>query len=121
MQPASIPQVAEMNTRQLLDAILRGGPVSRAQLARDTGLSKPTVSLALARLEAAGLVGPTGRTSGGRGATAVLYDVEPAAGYALAMDVGRQWMRAAVLIWRVTGSPRRSTGPGRAACPWPSN
>ena len=39
-----------MNERSVLELIRREGPVSRAEVARRTGLSKPTVSLALAGL-----------------------------------------------------------------------
>jgi predicted NBD/HSP70 family sugar kinase len=109
-------QLGAMNTRRLIDAILRTGAISRAQLSRDTGLSKPTVSLALARLAAKGLVREVGRTSGGRGATALLYDLEPRAGYALAMDVGRNWIRAVLtdLSGQQVGELSRRTG-GRGA------
>jgi predicted NBD/HSP70 family sugar kinase len=86
-------QLRAMNERRVLDLVLRTGAISRAQIARETGLSKPTVSLALARLEEAGLLREVGRTSGGRGATALLYDLDPTAGYALALDVGGQWVR----------------------------
>ncbi len=85
-----------LNARRLADAIVSSGAISRAQLARDTGLSKPTVSIALARLESAGLVREVGRTQGGRGATALLYDLVPHVGSSLALDVGRRWIRARV-------------------------
>src|SRR5215475_2941137 len=86
-------QLRAMNERRVLDLVLRTGAISRAQIARETGLSKPIVSLALARLEEAGLLREVGRTSGGRGATALLYDLDPTAGYALALDAGGQWVR----------------------------
>jgi predicted NBD/HSP70 family sugar kinase len=85
-----------LNARRLADAIVASGAISRAQLARDTGLSKPTVSIALARLESAGLVREVGRTQGGRGATALLYDLAPDVGTSLALDVGRRWIRSRV-------------------------
>src|SRR5580765_2859298 len=85
-----------LNARRLADAIVASGAISRAQLARDTGLSKPTVSIALARLESAGLVREVGRTQGGRGATALLYDLAPDVGLSLALDVGRRWVRSRV-------------------------
>src|SRR4051795_8497979 len=85
------------NERRVVDLIAADGPISRAQIARVSGLSKPTVSLALSRLEEARLVREVGRTSGGRGATATLYALEPTAGYALAFDVGRRWLRAALV------------------------
>src|SRR4051812_35412803 len=85
------------NERRVVDLIATDGPISRAQIARASGLSKPTVSLALARLEEQRLVREVGRTSGGRGATATLYALEPGAGYALACDVGRRWLRAVLV------------------------
>src|SRR4051794_1020500 len=85
------------NERRVVDLIATDGPISRAQIARTSGLSKPTVSLALARLEEQRLVREVGRTSGGRGATATLYALEPGAGYALAFDVGRRWLRAVLV------------------------
>jgi len=85
------------NERRVVNLIATEGPISRAQIARVSGLSKPTVSLALARLEEHRLVREVGRTSGGRGATATLYALEPSAGYALAFDVGRRWLRAALV------------------------
>jgi predicted NBD/HSP70 family sugar kinase len=85
------------NERRVVDLIATDGPISRAQIARVSGLSKPTVSLALARLEEHRLVREVGRTSGGRGATATLYALELSAGYALAFDVGRRWLRAVLV------------------------
>jgi predicted NBD/HSP70 family sugar kinase len=72
------------------------GPVSRAQLARDSGLSKPTVSQALQTLERARLVREAGRSSGGKGPTAVLYEMNPRAGWIVGIDVGRSYLRAAI-------------------------
>jgi predicted NBD/HSP70 family sugar kinase len=85
-----------MNERTVLQTIDELGAISRAELARVTGLSKPTVSLALARLHSTRLVREVGRTSGGRGATALLYDLDPQAALVLGVDVGRRWVRAAV-------------------------
>jgi predicted NBD/HSP70 family sugar kinase len=85
-----------INERALLEAIRRDGPVSRAQLARQTGLSKPTVSLTLAGLEQAELVRVVGRSSGHVGASASLYEINPTAGWVVGVDVGRAWVRAAI-------------------------
>ncbi|MFE3686347.1 ROK family protein [Streptomyces sp. NPDC059095] len=84
------------NERLLLDRLRAEGPASRAQLARDTGLSKPTVSSALASLEAAGLVREAGTMTPERGRAAVLYAPDPTAGYALGIDIGRAWLRIAL-------------------------
>ncbi len=80
----------------MLDLIQRGGATSRAQIARESGLSKPTVSLALGSLVDAGLVHEVGRASGGKGPSAVLYELNPHAGWVVGIDVGAHWLRAAV-------------------------
>src|SRR5579883_2829439 len=80
-QPGTPQLLRSMNERVLLEHLRRDGPISRAQLARATGLSKPTVSQALANLERAGLVRPVGQAGSGRGGRqAILYEPDPAAG-----------------------------------------
>lgn len=85
-----------INERTVLEGVRRVGPVSRAQLSRETALSKPTVSQALAALLDAGLVREAGRSSGGKGPTAILYELNPRAGWVVGIDVGRHWVRAAI-------------------------
>ena len=85
-----------INERTVLESVRRVGPVSRAQIARETALSKPTVSQALAGLLRAKLVREAGRSSGGKGPTAVLYELNPHAGWVVGIDVGRHWVRAAI-------------------------
>jgi len=94
-QPWNQQRLRSSNERLLLER-LRAAPASRAQLARETGLSKPTVSSALAALEAAGLVREAGLHTPERGRVAVLYAPDPAAGYALGIDIGRDWLRIAL-------------------------
>ena len=84
-----------INERTILELIRRTGTTSRAQIARESGLSKPTVSLALSGLIAAGLVHEVGRATGGKGPSAVLYELNPSAGWVVGIDVGRHWVRAA--------------------------
>ena len=45
-----------LNQRTVYDALKSMGTASRAQISRVTGLSKPTVSVAAADLERAGLI-----------------------------------------------------------------
>ncbi|WP_194895204.1 ROK family transcriptional regulator [Catenulispora pinisilvae] len=85
------------NERLLLDRLRADGATSRAELARLTGLSKPTVSTALGRLEHGGLVREIGKQAmAGRGRSPVLYEADPTAGYAIGVDVGRSWIRVGV-------------------------
>ncbi|MEV4557851.1 ROK family transcriptional regulator [Kitasatospora sp. NPDC049285] len=92
----------------LLERLRTAGPASRAQLARDTGLSKPTVSAALASLEQAGLAREAGTVAPERGRTAVLYRADPTAGYVLGIDVGRARLRVAVADLAGTVVARRN-------------
>jgi predicted NBD/HSP70 family sugar kinase len=85
-----------INERTVLELIHRQGPLSRAQAARVSGLSKPTVSLSLASLLDADLVREVGRSRGERGPSAVLYELNPLAGWVVGIDVGRIWVRAAI-------------------------
>jgi predicted NBD/HSP70 family sugar kinase len=85
-----------LNEQLLLQHIRRLGRCSRAELARVSGLSKPTVSLALANVERSGLVREAGQRTGVPGRSAVLYEVRPEAGYVLGLDIGRQYLRGAV-------------------------
>ncbi len=85
------------NERLLLDRLRADGATSRAELARLTGLTKPTVSTALSRLETAGLVRQLGKVLvPGRGRSPVLYEADPSAGHALGVHIGRRWMRVAL-------------------------
>jgi DNA-binding transcriptional ArsR family regulator len=88
--------IRALNEQLLLDHIRTSGPYSRADLARVSGLSKPTVSLALANLERAGLIRLAGQRTGLPGRTALLYEVRPEAGFVLGLDIGLRYLRGAV-------------------------
>ncbi|MFD7088267.1 ROK family protein [Streptomyces sp. NPDC056652] len=85
-----------MNDRAALDLLLAHGPLSRTRIGKLTGLSKPTASQLLARLEAAGLVVATGTTEGRPGPNAQLYAVNARAAYAAGLDVSPRRILAAV-------------------------
>jgi predicted NBD/HSP70 family sugar kinase len=104
-RPARPLLLRRLNERTVLDTIREQAPVSRAEIARVAGLSKPTVSLALRALEegglaretpAAGLSGPT------YGAT--FYEPDPDAAGVLGIDIGARYLRMAVAD--VTGTVR---------------
>ncbi|WP_256987802.1 ROK family transcriptional regulator [Streptomyces sp. BR123] len=95
-----------MNDRAALDLLLAHGPLSRTRIGDLTGLSKPTASQLLARLEAAGLVVATGTTSGRPGPGAQLYAVNPHVARVAGVDVtpGRITAAVADLTGEVIGS-----------------
>jgi predicted NBD/HSP70 family sugar kinase len=96
MSAARPPLIRALNEQLLLSHIRRLGQCSRADLARLSGLSKPTVSLALATVERAGLIRAAGQQTGRPGRSAQLYEVRPDAGYVLGLDVGARYVRGAV-------------------------
>ncbi len=117
--PAGPQLIRALNEQLVLEHIRQAGELSRAEVARRTKLSKPTVSLTLSNLEAAGLVRPSGLRTGVPGPAAVLYEVRPEAGYVLALDVGSQFLRGAIcdlsgtVRARGTTAARAATGRGR--------
>ncbi|MEH0548748.1 ROK family protein [Streptomyces sp. B21-105] len=68
--------------------LAQAGSATRPQLASLAGLSKPTVSSAVAELEAARLAAHSGTASSGTGRSAAVYCLGPAAGAVLAVDLG---------------------------------
>src|SRR5271170_134949 len=119
---AARPQlIRAMNEQLLLSQIRQLGVCSRADLARLSGLSKPTVSLALANVERAGLVRTAGQRTGVPGRSAVLYEIRPEAGYVLGLDIGHQYLRGAVadltgeVVARTAVRTRASSTSGRVA------
>ncbi|MDQ1045640.1 ROK family transcriptional regulator [Streptomyces sp. V4I2] len=112
--PGTPSVLRAMNDRAALDLLLEHGPLSRTRIGKLTGLSKPTASQLLARLEASGLVLATGTSEGRPGPNAQLYEVNPAAAYAAGLDVTPERVRAAVadITGRTVGSYELPT-PGR--------
>ncbi len=100
-----------MNDRAALDLLVAQGPLTRTQIGALTGLSKPTASQLLGRLEAAGLVRTTGNVTGRPGPNAQLYEVNPDAAYVAALAVDQCGITAAVadVTGRVLGEERVGT------------
>ena len=82
--PATPALLRTINDRSALELLLDRGPQSRIDIGRLTGLSKPTASQMLARLEASGRVVRVGVSTGRPGPAAQLYDLNPVAGFAAA-------------------------------------
>lgn len=115
--PGTPSLLRAINDRAALELLLERGPLSRSELGSLTGLSKPTASQLLSRLEAAGLVLPVGTSRGRPGPGAQLYEINPAAGYVAGLDVTPSGIRAAVadLTGRIVGEYQLPTPGSHAA------
>src|SRR5262249_48219956 len=88
--------------RVVADALFRLGPASKADLARATGLSRPTVQGALEGLTGAQLVAPVtsgdhvARIPGAGGRRPQRYRLTPAAGVAVGVEIGRRHIQVVV-------------------------
>ena len=95
-RPGTPRLLRELNDRAALELLLASGPMTRAQLGEQTGLSKVTASQLLARLEERGLVQVAGEQAGGRGPNAVLYGVVPSTAYVAGLHVDHNGVSAGV-------------------------
>jgi len=85
-----------LNERTVLDAVRASGPVSRAEVARQTGISRPTVSLVLRSLLEDGLVRETDHDPERPHYGATYYEADPEAAVVLGVDFGARAVRTAV-------------------------
>ena len=93
---ATPPLLKHLNERTVLEAIRAGAPISRAEISRRAGISKPTVSLALQSRVEAGLVREAAAAPGGPSYGAVFFEPVPEAAYVLGLDLGSRFLRGAV-------------------------
>lgn len=96
LRRATAPLLKELNERTVLEAIRGGAPISRAEIARRTGISKPTVSLALRALVEGGLVRETSPQPGRPHYGALFFEPVPEAALVLALDIGARFVRGAL-------------------------
>lgn len=115
-EPGTPRLLRAINDRAVLDLLTAHGGLSRPALGELTGLSKPTMSQILTRLEGAGLVRPSGSSSGRPGPNALLYEIDPTVAYVAGLDVTPRRISAAVadLSGRTVGTYELPT-PGRSA------
>ncbi|ABD53797.1 ROK family transcriptional regulator [Jannaschia sp. CCS1] len=81
----------------VVQAIASAGPISRASLAKQVGLSKQTVSEIVSGLESDGWIIETGRTAGHVGRSATTYELVPDAAFVCGVDLGGTKVRAAII------------------------
>src|SRR4051812_37472894 len=100
LRTGSLESLRERNRLRVVDALRQRGAISRSDIARQTGLSRSTVSSLVADLQAAGLVverevAPPPRGPGG-GGPPVLIALDQSAGALLGIDFGHRHVRVAV-------------------------
>ena len=80
----------------MLETLRAEAPISRAEISRRVGISKPTVSLALQSLLEAGLVREAEHDPDGPSFGAVFFEPVPDAALVLGLDLGARFARGAV-------------------------
>jgi predicted NBD/HSP70 family sugar kinase len=105
--PAVPSLLRELNERVILNTVWEHGPVHRAEIARLTGLSKPTASLALESLVSSGLLIETPRAPEATGRAASFFTAATTAGLVLAVDIGSRYIRG--MLTDLAGHPLATT------------
>ena len=93
---ATPPLLKDLNERTVLEAIRVAAPISRAEISRRVGISKPTVSLALQSLLRAGLVREAPHDGEGPSYGATFFEPVAEAAFVLGLDLGARFVRGAV-------------------------
>jgi predicted NBD/HSP70 family sugar kinase len=104
---ATPPLLKRLNERTVLEAIRTGAPISRAEISRRAGISKPTVSVALQALVDAGLVREAEADPGRPSYGAVFFEPVADAALVLGLDVGARFLRGALCDLRGTVRARQ--------------
>ncbi len=89
-----------MNLSTVLRFIYHEAPLSRSQLAGKTGLNKSTISSLVEDLLDRHLVHETGVNSTGKGRPATLLEIDPKVGVAIAVELGVDFVGAAIIDFR---------------------
>jgi predicted NBD/HSP70 family sugar kinase len=87
-QPADLALIRELNERIVLSLLRREGPISRAELARRSNLSRSTVSSIVAALLEGGLVRETGIGSSQGGRRPIMVEFNYQSSLAIGIELG---------------------------------
>ncbi len=114
--PARPALLRTLNDRTVVELLLAHGPMTRADIATLSGLSKPTAGEALTRLLAEGVVGHAGVSSGRPGPSAQAYavDLQRATAAAVVVTPQRVSLEIVDVLGAVIGhaeARRRSSAP----------
>ncbi|MEK4111114.1 putative NBD/HSP70 family sugar kinase [Paenibacillus sp. DS2363] len=94
---AGTPQyIRNLNENLIMDALITQGTMSRADISRQTGLSKPTVSLGVEHLIDRNLVREMGPADNAQGRKATLIRFNETAYYVCGIDIGATRIRIAL-------------------------
>ncbi len=86
--------IRDINSTLVLETIIRQGPISRASIAKELGLTKATVSAIVQTLLERGLVWEIGSDDTSYGRKPILLQYCEDAGYAICVDVGVEMLSA---------------------------
>ena len=120
MGSGSLSSLRELNRLRVLEAVRERGAVSRAEIARRTGLARSTVSSLVTELQRNGLVveseDAASSSSGGR--PPVLLTLDPSAGVVLGIHLDHPLVRVAVadLDHTIRGEAMRELDVDHDAC-----
>ncbi|SEG81484.1 ROK family transcriptional regulator [Bosea lathyri] len=118
LDTSSSPVARQQSIRLVIERLLRDGSVSRAEIARGTGLSKQTISEVMRDLERDGWVREDGQIQGTVGRSAVTYALRPDAAFVLGIDLGGTKLHVALADLQgriVADSVEPTTGEGGEA------
>lgn len=111
----NIGGAGEHNRRVIMHGLRVNGALSRAQIARNTGLVPQTVSNIIEELERDGLVTAADPVKAGRGRAATPYSLAPNGAYAYGLQVDQHRVRVVAidLLGRMVAAAEATFGPGR--------
>lgn len=121
MSPAkpTLDLLRSLTDAHVLRALMDRSRATRAELAEQTGISKPTISESVRRLAAAGVVHDTGERTKGRGGVGAYYAMSDAAGCALVVAIAPDGVVTetldprGVVLARATGAVDRPADPAQ--------
>lgn len=110
---AQTPIARKISTNAVIRTVFANGSISRADIAKLTGLSKQTISDVVRDLEDDGWLKPVGQTDGRPGRNAITYEINARAGLAVSIDLGSTKIAAAIcdLLGNVVAETKVSTDP----------
>jgi predicted NBD/HSP70 family sugar kinase/biotin operon repressor len=91
-----MPGNGDSTAGAVLTVLFDSQPLTRPELAEQTGFSRPTIAEAVRRLLDTGVIVEAGVRRGGLGRVPTCYRLAPTAGYVVAVDVGGDNLRIAV-------------------------